>query len=423
MRRKLLVALIGLTSVLLGILLSVPKLVRFVGTILQGFNASFGGWNIFLTVLGFIFIFFGIFVISAGLKRWSFILASICVFVIMGGILAFYSYKGTLSTTGLDDLTKEDIVIPTGSAITVEIPMGSNTSQIADILYEKGVITNTKIFGIISKLNGFDGRYMAGTHYVSKNLDFNSLMVILTGKPESVQIMLREGLTYKQMVSEFVKKGIVTEDELNRAMKYEKYDYDFVKQIKNLNNREYMLEGYLFPDTYEFGMGADAKTVINVMLTNFNNKIKPEYYTRAKELGMTMDKIITLASIIERETNSERDMPIVSAVFHKRLKDPKFKKLESCATIQYIYLNQTGQTKPVITYDDTRMDNPYNTYLHEGLPPGPICNPGEKAILAALYPDEETNYAFFLAPGDGTTIFSKTYAEHQAAMKKYGLSK
>jgi UPF0755 protein len=161
------------------------------------------------------------------------------------------------------------------------------------------------------------------------------------------------------------------------------------------------------------------------MLENFNNKLTKEHYKRAKELGMSMEQIITLASIIEREVSSSADRRLVSAVFHKRLKDrdPNIKKLQSCATLQYIFLNQEGKVHQLITLADTNVDNAYNTYINPGLPPGPICSPGMDAINAALYPDDDTEYMFFLSTGDGTTKFSKTYAEHLKAMKQYGLAK
>lgn len=139
---------------------------------------------------------------------------------------------------------------------------------------------------------------------------------------------------------------------------------------------------------------------------------------------MTVDEVITLASIIERETKIPEEKEIVSSVFHNRLKsqDPSFKKLQSCATIQYILLQRDGKVKELLTYEDTQIDHPYNTYLHEGLPPGPLCSPGLDSIIAALYPNEESDYLFFVARGDGSHEFSRTLAEHEAAKQKYGVS-
>ncbi|HEY5583663.1 MAG TPA: endolytic transglycosylase MltG [Ruminiclostridium sp.] len=426
MNRKLKVALLGISLIVIGIFLSVPYIMNYVGTLLKGYDAVYGTLNAFLTVLGLVMIFLGLFLISAGLKRLTFLLTVIIVFVFMFSVGAAYSYKSTIASDSGDVVkTEVKIGVTSPGAILVEIPMGSDTTHIADILSEQGIIAKPQIFKLVSKMNGFDGRYQAGTHVLKKGLELDSIMTILIGKPESVKVTIPEGLTYKQIAKVFVKKGIAIEDEFNNAMKSDKYDFDFIKQIKNINNREYILEGYLFPDTYEFAMNADEKTIITEMLTNFKSKLTEEHYKRAKELGMSMDQIITLASVIEREVSSSKDRKLVSAVFHRRLdnKDQNLKKFQSCATLQYIFLNQEGKVHEQITLKDTTIDNAYNTYIHAGLPPGPICSPGMDSINAALYPDEDTEYMFFFSTGDGTTKFTKTYAEHLKAMKQYGLAK
>ncbi len=426
MSRKLKVAALGILSVIIGIFLSVPNIMRYVRTILKGFDAQYGTLNAFLTILGLVLVFFGIFIICAGLKRLSFILTSLLIFIFIFAVGSIYSYRSTIESAK-ENVVKETVKIPADSegAMLVDIPMGSDTGAIAEILGTEGIIKKPQIFKLVSKLNGYDGRYQAGTHVLKKGLDLDTIMNILVGKPESVKITIPEGLTYKQIVKTFVKKGLAIEDQFDSAMKYEKYDFDFVKQIKNVNNREFMLEGYLFPDTYEFAMNANEKTIVSVMLNNFNNKLTKEHYKRAKELGMSMDEVITLASIIEREASTSNDRRLVSAVFHKRIKskDANLRKLQSCATIQYVFLNTEGKVHEKLTYEDTTINSVYNTYIHPGLPPGPICSPGMDSINAALYPDEDTDYMFFIAKGDGTTKFTKTYAEHLKAMKEYGLAK
>lgn len=425
MDRRLKVALTGIALVIIGVILSVPNILNYFSTLLEGYNAIYGALNAFLTVLGLVMVFAGIFIISAGLKKLAFWLTIMIVFLFIFSVGAIYSYQGTASTEDTEVVKEIKFDSSEQGAVQVEIPMGSDTSKIADILTEKGIISKPQIFKIVSKLNGFDGKYQAGTHILKTGLEFNTIMTVLTGKPESIKVTIPEGLTYKQIVNVFVKKGLATADEFDRAMKYEKYKYDFVDQIKNVNNREFMLEGYLFPDTYEFAMNVQEKDIINYMLSIFDSKLTPEHYKRAKELGMTMDQIITLASVIEREVSNSKDRRVVSAVFHSRLKhkDINIKKLQSCATLQYIFLNQEGKVHDIITYEDTTVDNAYNTYLHAGLPPGPICSPGMDSINAALYPDEETDYMFFIATPDGKTKFSKTYEEHLKAMKEYGLAK
>ncbi|QNU65834.1 endolytic transglycosylase MltG [Ruminiclostridium herbifermentans] len=425
MNKKLKVALVGILLVVIGAFLSIPKIVSFGGTLLSGYNASYGVFNAILTVVGITLVISGIFLISAGLKKLTFVLASIIVFVVIFSVGTIFSFLSIEAVS--DDVETAEIQIDATdpNAIPVEIPMGSDTKAIANILKDGGLITNPQVFKIVSKLNGFDGKYQAGTHILKKDLELNDIMKVLISKPESVKITIPEGLTYKQIVKKFEDKGIAIEDKFDYAMKYEKYDFDFIKQITNTNNREFILEGYLFPDTYEFAMNPGEKVIINVMLRNFDSKLTKEHYKRAQELGMSMDQIITLASIIEREANSSADRRLVSAVFHKRLKSKEeyLRKLQSCATLQYIFLNREGKVHDQITYEDTTVDDAYNTYLHPGLPPGPICSPGMDSINAALYPDEDTDYMFFIATGDGTTKFTKSYNEHLKAMKQYGLTK
>jgi UPF0755 protein len=187
-----------------------------------------------------------------------------------------------------------------------------------------------------------------------------------------------------------------------------------------LPKREFKLEGYLFPDTYIFDIKAGEKTIINRMLARFDEIFKPEYIEKAKNLGMSIDQVVILASIIEREAKESYERKTISGIFHNRLKskDPNLKKLQSCATIQYILLNRDGIVKEKITDEDTKIKHPYNTYQIEGLPPGPICAPGKDSIEAALSP-EETDFYYFVAKGDGTHEFSRTLKEHQAATRKY----
>ena len=424
MDRRLKVSLTGILTVIIGILLSVPNIMNYFGTLLKGFDAKFGLLNAVFTAVGLTLVLFGLFIISAGLRKLSFWLTIFIVFVFIFTVGAVITFRSTVSTDTSETVTKEiKIRADSEGAKMVDIPMGSDTKTIAGILANEGIISKPQVFTIVSKINGFDGKYQAGTHILKPGLEFNTIMTILTGKPESKKVTIPEGLSYRQIVNTFVKKELATTDKFDYSMKYQKYDYDFVKNIKDSNNREFKLEGYLFPDTYEFAMNASEKTIINVMLENFKNKITKEHYKRAKELGMSMDEVITLASIIEREANNTKDRRLVSAVFHRRLKSRDMNKLQSCATIQYVFLNKEGKVHEKLTYEDTKIASPYNTYIHPGLPPGPICSPGMDSVNAALYPDEDTDYMFFIAGPDGSTKFSKTYQEHLKAMKQYGLAK
>ena len=150
------------------------------------------------------------------------------------------------------------------------------------------------------------------------------------------------------------------------------------------------MEGYLYPATYVFHEGATVDEIINTFLKKFDEEFDQSMKDRVEQLNMTVDQVVTLASIIEREASCVEEMPIISSVFHNRLKkNSKYPYLQSCATIQYLL----KERKPILTKEDTKIKSPYNTYLNKGLPPGPIANPGKAAIMAALYP-KETDYNF-----------------------------
>ena len=219
---------------------------------------------------------------------------------------------------------------------------------------------------------------------------------------DTIKFTIPEGYKLEQIVEKLSSLEVVSIEEIEAALAAEKYQYAFISQIPE---REKKLEGYLFPDTYEIYKDAAAGAIVKKMLDRFDDIFTEEYRNRAKELGMTIDQVVTLASIIEREAKLDDERATVSAVFHNRLK--KNMMLESCATVQYLFKEQ----KEVLSYNDLKIESPYNTYINTGLPPGPIASPGRKSIEAALYP-ENVDYLFFFARDDGSHIFTKTYSEH-----------
>lgn len=361
-------------------------------------------------------------------KFFSKMVIRLLIFLLIVGLGVFCgaaSYKYVVNSEKASNNRQLENIDPE-NGIKIEIPMGSNTTSIANLLKEKGVIEYPFLFKVLSKINGYDGTYKSGIHVIRKGVNYNNLagyeelMAILSSKPldnPTVKVTVPEGLTYNQIVELLHEKGVVNKEKFNTIAENEKFDYKFLKGIPE--GRKPRLEGYLFPDTYIFDKKAGEKAVIDKMLQNFDRKFKPEYYERAKELNMTVDNIITLASIIEREARIPEERDIIAGIFYNRLnnKDETLRKLQSCATIQYIYLNEEGIIKEKITEEDTKMDHPYNTYIIEGLPPGPISCPGEASLIAALYP-EKTDYLYFVAKGDGSHIFSKTFREHVNAMNR-----
>lgn len=336
---------------------------------------------------------------------------------------AYFSYNYVIKSYIAADNQKE-IVIKDGDGIEFRVEKGSNTTKIATELLSQGFIKNETIYKLLSKINGYDGTYQSGTHILSKSLNYDEIMRVLTSKPASRQVTIPEGKSFTQIVDIlYADKVIKDKEQFIKTADTGNFDYTFLKDLPPRDNR---LEGYLFPDTYQFDMNASDTEIIKTMLDNFNKKFKQQYKDKIKtlEANMTLDKVIILASIIEREAKDPEDRYTISGVFYNRLvsKDKTLRKLQSCATIQYILLKKTGSVKERLMDTDLEIDDPYNTYKYEGLPPGPICCPGDAAIRAALYP-EDTDYLYFVAKGnaEGSHQFSKTFKEHQAAIKKYGL--
>lgn len=329
-----------------------------------------------------------------------------------------YNYVIESMTEKFDE---SSLVIDEEDAVTVEIPLGSGTETIANILKEKGIIKNTFLFKLISKFEGYDGQYKSGVHTLKKGFTYRQVMKILSSNPKqapSIRVTIPEGYAYTQIADLLAEKGVVDREKFDEVANNYDFQFDFIDDIPK--DRKYRLEGYLFPDTYEFDPSAGEVAAINKMLIRFEEMITDKMYERMEQMDMTLDEVVILASIIEREAKVSEERPIISGVLHNRLssKDKSMRRLQVDATIQYIYLNEQGKVKEVLLTEDTKIDNPYNTYLYEGLPPGPISCPGEESLRAALYPEGDYLFYVLKEDGTGTHYFTKTYDDHIKAMEK-----
>jgi len=273
----------------------------------------------------------------------------------------------------------------------VNIPSGSNAREIVLILEENNIIRkNNYIFRILIKLSKLEERLKYGEYNLSPAMNMLQILdKLVKGEVILYRITIPEGYTYTQIAELLNKKEIIEKD-------------SFIKLVKDGKKS---WEGYLFPDTYEIPKGYGSENMLKLLLLNFNQLVDKKLKDKAEEIGFSMDEIITLASIIEKEAKFSEEKRQISSVFHNRLK--KDIKLQSCATIQYIL----EKPKEKLEESDLKIDSPYNTYLYKGLPPGPICNPGIDSIIAALEPAEE-DYLYFVLGENGRHIFSKTYQEH-----------
>lgn len=303
--------------------------------------------------------------------------------------------------------------------IDITIPENATTAEIADILYDNGIIKYPSVFKMYASLKHEKGDYLGGTYTVSPSLSYDKLRGKFKKQIETgtCWITIPEGYTTDEIIDLMVENGIGEREKYIDVINNYDFDYWFVEELKTNgvpDSRAYRLDGYLFPDSYQFYKASSEVTVINRLLARFNEVFVEDYRTRASELGYTVDQILTIASMVEKEAARAADFMNVSSVFHNRLHDPyNFPKMQSDATTVYAIQIATGQRPKDVAPEDNNYDSPYNTYLYEGLPPGPITNPSASAIRYALYP-ANTNYKYFVSAKNGTTLFAATKGEHDA---------
>ncbi|MBQ4327449.1 MAG: endolytic transglycosylase MltG [Clostridia bacterium] len=302
--------------------------------------------------------------------------------------------------------------------VEIEIPEYATVEEISTILGDSGVIKYPNLMIIYSKLKNIDETYnfKAGTYTVNGMMNYDELLLEFVDKPstETVRITIPEGYTVDEMITLFTENGIGTREGFIDVINNYDFDYDFVRAIDMSKHpgRIYRLEGYLYPDTYDFYVSSKESVVINKMLRRFDQIFSDSLEARAQEMGMTIDEVMNLASLIEKEGRYSADYEMISSVFHNRLNNSaNYPKLESDATIMYAIQVRDGERKNALTKEDLEYDTPYNSYLYDGLPPGPIANPGYEAITCALYP-ANSKYYFFVSDNYGNTYYGRTLAEH-----------
>lgn len=318
----------------------------------------------------------------------------VCILVIAA--LAFAG--GLIYINSLDkayDSSKKDTV-------NITIESGSTTGDIGSLLEEKGIIESASAFKYFSKFKRYDSKYQAGNYALSPAMKLSEIAdIIMSGKTNNMTLTIPEGYTIYQIADKLASEGLVDKEKFESLLAGGEFDYDFLRGAQKGKNH---LEGYLFPDTYAIEYNADERTIIETMLNQFDSIFTDEFKKQAKKMGRSINDIIVVASIIERECRVDEERGKVASVIYNRLKDTM--PLQMCSTVQYVL----GKQKETLTDADTRISSPYNTYINPGLPPGPICCPGLASIKAALYP-EDTDYLYFVVSDklDGTQKFSSDY--------------
>lgn len=246
---------------------------------------------------------------------------------------------------------------------------------------------------------------------------------ITTTEDPTVRVTFPEGFTAVQIAEKLQENGVCSAKDFMALITDEEYlstlTFRFVEEIDDSENRPFNLEGYIFPDTYDFYKGESAEKALSRFLRNTESKLTDEHYERARELGYTMDEIIALAAIVQEEATTSEEMGKVSSVVHNRIESPSYGKIQCDVTIHYI--NDYVTDSPYISGDTEKYKELYNTYKCDGLPAGAITNPGLDAIEAALYP-EDTDYFFFVTDKDWNYYYAETYAEHKKNCAAVGLT-
>ena len=305
--------------------------------------------------------------------------------------------------------------------ITIE-DENMSLEDLSEYLHDEGIISYPFIFRLYVGLKE-DGEITLkeGTYKISPSYNYDKILGALNPAPvqEEITITFKEGMTVDDIIDLFVSKGIGTRAGFEDVIENYDFDYWFLRDVESTEDRYYRLEGYLYPDTYRFYSNSSEVAALTKMLNNFKKKVPKSYAEQCAKLGYSMDQVIIIASLIESECTWVADYEYVSAVFHNRLKSADFNgRLDSDATIQYILRHTTGQRKEKLEEADLKIESPYNTRLKDGLPPGPICNPSLSALTAALYPNEDCGYYYFVAQANGYNLYAKTYQGHLDNIKK-----
>ena len=344
------------------------------------------------------------------LKRIALVLFFLLVIILAAGAGLNYYYN---------DMLKPVEPEATEKYIEVEIIPGANTDNIAASLHDKGLIQNEYVFRFYVHRHDLSRDFIAGTYRLSPSMSTPELIEhIRKGEvyAETVWFTIPEGYWIEIIAERLAEKNLVDQErflELTRNASSElEEEFPFLKEIDDPDIK-YQLEGYLYPDTYEVYSDANEEDVIRLMLKQMDHVISEEHEERMEQMELTLHEVLTLAAMVEREARVDHERPRIAGVMFNRLEIGQ--KLEIDATIQYIL----GEPEEFLTYDHLEVDSPYNTYQHEGLPPGPIAAPGKPSIEAVLYP-EDTDYYFYNYKYDnsGEHYFSETYEEHMENVRR-----
>jgi len=342
------------------------------------------------------------------MKKLFFFLIVIVIVLLIGiSYLGFSYYAGAELPSIVTNLMTSHLSVSTFTEpVDIVIPKGKSLNYVSNLLYEKGVIKNARWFNYQAQLLGVDTKIKPGSYTIEPTMSFNDIFsLIQEGTPiKPVILSIPEGYTIFQIAAKVEQMGFGTAEEFIVAT-------EEIFALKDLSfdteKLYFVMEGYLLPDTYHFTIASTPKEIALRMATTMSEFLDSNYKDRINELNISTHEVLTIASLIEREAYSVGEMPTISGVIHNRLNINML--LQLCPTVIYGYGKGEEHLSRVL-YSHLQYENPFNTYLNLGLPPGPIAAPGRNAIHAALFP-EDHDYLFYALSSDGHA-FSKTYAEH-----------
>jgi len=333
---------------------------------------------------------------EASVRRALIIFGAMVVAVGCAAAAAYLELQ-TYAVTPASPSTEEKVVL---------VGPGQSVSATAESLMRHGLIQSPLKFRLLARFRGYDRRLKAGEYGLKASMTPLDILDILgRGQVKLYKVTLPEGLTLQQIGDAVEKSGLGSAADITTRAG----DPAFARSH---GIPAASLEGYLFPDTYLFPRGVSAEAILTAMLQRFRSVFSDEWEQRARQIGLTVHDVVTLASIIEKETGAPSERPLISSVFHNRLK--KGMRLETDPTVIYGIRDFDGN----LTRKHLETFTPYNTYVIKGLPPGPIASPGKEALEAALFP-AQTGYFFFVSKNNGTHHFSSSFEEHQHAVQRY----
>lgn len=293
--------------------------------------------------------------------------------------------------------------------VNFTVSSGQHLSTIAHNLKNQELISNLTAFKLYVRIKKAGTRIKAGEYEMNTGMSPKTILHLLTsGKNKLYRFTVPEGLNMEEIAMLAQEAGLCPRQQFLSLCN----DLEFINQLEIPGMT---LEGYLFPDTYFFSRETDCKTLIKMMVATFNKTFNDTWKARAKNIGLSIHEVVILASMIEKEAGNAKERPIISSVFHNRLK--RHMRLESDPTVIYGVSDFHGR----IRYKHLRRLTPYNTYQIDGLPAGPIANPGAHALKATLYPDR-TDFLYFVSKNDTTHKFSTNLKDHNRAVRKYQLN-